>query len=257
MNSKVSNSEGKVCVVSQPTFLPWLGWFDLVDQADVMVILDDVSFSKQSWQQRNRIRTTRGLEFLSVPIKTAGRLGQRIDECALANSQFVQKIISSLRGNYGRAPWAVEIDDLAALISEAVVGEKLIELNCALIDWIATRLDVKTPMIRASSLSIGGHRGEHVAAICEAMAATKYLSPVGAEDYLMADRAAFDNRNISVSIQVYEHPQYAQCDTPFLPYACSLDLIFNEGPNAPAIMRSGRRPPRPLGIPATFMERLS
>lgn len=38
---------GKTCVISQPTFLPWLGWFDLADQGDVMIILDDVPFSKQ------------------------------------------------------------------------------------------------------------------------------------------------------------------------------------------------------------------
>jgi hypothetical protein len=245
---------GKVCVISQPTFLPWLGWFDLVDQADIMVILDDVAFSKQSWQQRNRIRTARGLEFLSVPIKSAGRLGQRIDECELANHQFVRKMIASLHANYGRAPWADAISDLADVMTRTAASGKLVELNCALIDWIAARLEVKTPMLRASSLVAGGRRGEHVAAICETLAATDYLSPAGAESYLLEDHAAFDSRNIAVWIHVYEHPQYAQRHTPFMPYACSLDLIFNEGPNAPAVMRSGRRPARPPGIPAICTE---
>ena len=81
----------RTCVIAQPTFLPWLGWFDLADQGDVMVILDDVSFSKQSWQQRNRIRTPAGLEFLSVPVKTSGLLGQLILDCEIADPRFAAK----------------------------------------------------------------------------------------------------------------------------------------------------------------------
>jgi hypothetical protein len=257
MKSQPATAGNKVCVISQPTFLPWLGWFDLVDQADVMVILDDVAFSKQSWQQRNRIRTACGLEFLSVPVRSAGRLGQRIDECELDSSKFVRKMIGSLQANYGRAPWSGFIGDLADVMSRAADSGKLVELNCALIDWIAARLEVKTPMLRAGSLAAGGHRGEHVASICETLGATDYLSPAGAEAYLLDDRSAFDSRGIAVWLHVYEHPQYTQRHAPFLPYASSLDLILNEGPNAPAVMRSGRRPARPLGTGIPCMEQTS
>ena len=91
----------KTCVVSQPTFLPWLGWFDLADQGDVMVILDDVAFSKQSWQQRNRIRSPRGLEYLTVPVKTSGRLGQPISECEVAGDKLSKDrvYINLIRGD--------------------------------------------------------------------------------------------------------------------------------------------------------------
>ena len=43
--------------ISQPTYLPWLGYFDLIDQVDRFVVLDNVQFEKQSWQQRNRIKS--------------------------------------------------------------------------------------------------------------------------------------------------------------------------------------------------------
>ena len=59
--------------ISQPTFLPWAGWFDLADQVDLLIELDDVSFSKRSWQQRNRIRTREGLSSVTVPVLSAGR----------------------------------------------------------------------------------------------------------------------------------------------------------------------------------------
>jgi hypothetical protein len=120
---------------------------------------------------------------------------------------------------------------------------------------MAARLGVTCPMIRASTLGVGGQRGEHVAAICAAVRADRYLSPAGAEAYLTEDRAAFAGRGISVWLHVYDHPEYEQRFTPFIPYASALDLIFNVGPSAPVVMRSGRRPARPLGDSAQNLSR--
>jgi hypothetical protein len=240
--------KSKQCVILQPTFLPWLGWFDLVDQSDVMVVLDDVAFSKQSWQQRNRIRTRNGLEFLSVPVKTAGRLGQKILACELVDQLFVPKMLMSLRTSYAKAPFFESaFTEISVALYDGASSGKLLELNCSLIRWIAQKLDVTTPMVRASELGAGGDRGEHVAAICEGVGALSYLSPAGAEEYLVEDKVAFDRRGITVQIHVYEHPQYVQRFQPFIPYASAVDLIFNLGPAAAAVMRSGRRPPRSVG----------
>ncbi len=236
-----------ICVVSQPTFLPWVGWFDLVDQADVMVILDDVQFYKRSWQQRNQIRTRNGLEFLTVPVKTAGRREQLIRDCELADQSSIVKMIKTIRANYAKTHFFRDIiDELEkTMIAGAEMGS-LLELNCALISWIAGRLDITTPMYRASTINVGGRRGEHLAAICEHVEADHYLSPAGAENYLIEDKNAFDRRNISVWLHVYEHPEYDQQFMPFIPFASALDLIFNVGPKAAQVMRSGRRPARLL-----------
>lgn len=239
---------GKICFISQPTFLPWLGWFDLADQSDVMIILDDVAFSKQSWQQRNRIRTRNGLEFLTVPVRSSGRLGQRIMDCELVDQPFAKKMITTLRANYAKAPFFSDaIDELSTTIEGVVNTGRLVELNCALIAWMANKLEVTTPMIRASTLGVSGERGEHVAAICESVGADYYISTAGAEEYLIEDKVAFDRRSISVMLHVYEHPEYAQCFTPFMPYASALDLIFNAGPAAAEVMRSGRCRARLVG----------
>lgn len=235
-------------MIAQPTFLPWVGWFDLVEQSDVTVILDDVQFSKQSWQQRNRIRTPDGLEYLSVPVKTAGRLGQLILDCELVEHAFVNKMLKSLQANYAKAPFFEDtIEDLAAAMRTAARSGRLVELNCALISWMANKLGVKSPMIRASTLAVSGQRGEHVAAICERVGADRYLSPAGAESYLMEDIAAFDRRRITVWLHVFEHPTYPQCFSPFMAYASALDLIFNAGAGALEVMRSGRRAAMRLG----------
>lgn len=234
-------------VISQPAFLPWLGWFDLADQAGIMVVLDDVQFEKRSWQQRNRIRTGNGLDYLTVPVKTSGRYLQKIAECELSDQTFVQKVLGALRANYAKAPFfSGLIEDFSARLRAAAETGRLVELNCALIAWIAERLQVATPMVRASTLGAGGARGEHLAAICERVGANRYLSTAGAEDYLAEDREAFDRRGIQVLIHVYEHPQYAQRFEPFMPYASALDAVFNAGPAAGELMRSGRRPSREL-----------
>lgn len=213
-----------------------------------MVLLDDVAFAKRSWQQRNRIRTRNGLEFVTVPVASSGLREQKIMECRLADEKFGKKLIAMLKANYAKAAFFRDgIEDMGEVIARGTEAARLVDLNCGLIKWIAAKLDIATPILMASELAVGGARGEHLAAICQHLGFTKYLSAPGAESYLLEDEEAFDKRGIEVKIHVYEHPSYTQCFNPFLPYACSLDLIFNEGPNAAAVMRSGRRPARPLG----------
>ena len=237
----------KTIAIAQPTFLPWVGWFDLVDQVDLFIILDDVPFSKQSWQQRNRIRTRNGLEFVSVPVKTSGLLGQKIMDCELVDQLFVLKFLKTIHANYSKAPFFdANFNELVAVMHTSASSLRLAELNCALISWLAVSLGVSTPMVRASTLGAGGERGEHVASICEHVVAGRYLSTPGAEEYLVEDKHCFEKRGIEVLIHIYEHPEYVQRFSPFIQFASALDLIFNLGPASGEIMRSGRRKARVL-----------
>ncbi|MCG3773680.1 MAG: hypothetical protein JW395_0493 [Nitrospira sp.] len=231
----------------QPTFLPWLGWFDIVDQSDVVVLLDDVSFSKQSWQQRNRIRTAQGLDIVSVPVKTAGRLGQPICEVEVANPDFHVRVLGKISMAYRRAPYfETYFHSFSEHLNLARRSGLLVDVNIELISFLCESLGVATPMVRSSGLGVQGRRGGKVAALCEAVQATQYLSPAASQAYLLEDRSAFDVRGVSVELQVYEHPEYSQVFQPFEPYACALDLLFNEGPSSLRIIRQGRRTPRTL-----------
>lgn len=237
----------KTVAIAQPTFLPWLGWFDLADQADFLVLLDDVAFSKQSWQQRNRIKTPDGLSYLTVPIRTAGKFGQRICDTEIISDRFVNKTLRTVAQNYRRAEhFERYFPEFSVVLEKSVASGNLCALNCGLIDWLATQLGVATPSVRSSELGVGGKRGNHVAMLCELVGAETYISPAGAEDYLIDDRAEFDQRAIAVELHVYEHPVYRQCFQPFEPYASAIDLLLNEGDRAGPILRSGRRSPREL-----------
>jgi len=236
-------------VILQPTFLPWLGWFDLADQADLLIVLDNVSFSKQSWQQRNRIRTASGLSYVTVPVRTAGRLGQLISDTQLADTTFAEKLIRVVSTNYANAPYfANYFPEFCSVLRAAAAPAELNGLNCGLIDWLIAKLHFNIRQVRSSTLSVDGTRGELVAKLCERVGASRYLSPAGAEEYLLADRAAFDRRSIAVDLHVYVHPEYQQCFKPFIPYATVLDLLMNEGDASGDVLRSGRRPARSLGV---------
>jgi WbqC-like protein family len=228
--------------IAQPTFLPWAGWFDLVDQVDLFIVLDDVALSKQSWQQRNRIRTPAGLSYVTVPVRSAGRLGQRIIDTELADTSFVQKLIRTVGQNYARAAnFDRYYPEFCSVLAKSAASGKLVDLNCGLIDWLAEQLEVTTLRVRSSELGASGKRGAYVAKLCEMVGARRYITPPGAVEYLMADHAEFETRSISVEVQVYEHPTYRQCFAPFEGYASALDLLLNEGATAGQIMRSGRR----------------
>lgn len=235
------------CVIAQPTFMPWLGWFDLADQADTLIILDDVQFSKQSWQQRNRLPAPSGLALLTVPVISAGRSHQLINEVNLMQSSAIEKLLRSIQGYCGRAKYfKTYYLSLCEAIRKGAETGKLVDLNITIIQWSMHILNINVPMLRSSQLQACGKRGDYVAALCSEVSATRYLSPAGAKNYLLEDFSAFTKNGISVELHVYEHPEYQQCFNPFTPFASVIDLIFNEGPQALEILKSGRRPCLPL-----------
>lgn len=235
------------CMISQPTFLPWLGWFDLADQADVVVLLDTVQFEKRSWQQRNRIRTAKGLEFITVPVMSAGRYDQTIESVELAESAFGPRMLRTIRANYASAPHFLDVmSELENVVPGLVASGKLAELNEGLIRLLAKWLGIETPFQRASAFDVGGKRGEHLAMLCKSVGATDYLSTGSAEDYLREDIGHFTGRGIAVHLYEYVHPEYKQLHEPFMPFASAIDLVMLEGRNAHKVMKGAKRLLRPL-----------
>jgi hypothetical protein len=229
------------CAIAQPTFFPWLGWFDVFDQADEMILLDTVQFEKQSWQQRNRFRSSEGLVTISVPVVGKGRHGQRITEVELANPLFAVKFLKTVSLNYSKAPhYRTVFGQLSGLLPSLVAGGRLRELNEGVIEWLAEWLDITTRVRRASDLAASGSRGEYVAALCSEVGAHEYLSTAGAEHYLRQDLDSFTGRGVSVLIHQYSHPVYRQLHEPFLPYASALDLIMMYGLESAEVLRQSR-----------------
>lgn len=230
------------CAITQPTFLPWLGWFDLIDTVDVVVLLDTVQFEKRSWQQRNRLKTTTGLKFLTVPVQSAGRFEQKIHEVRIADDFSSASILGKIKNSYCDAPYFGNIfKQLKVIFEDTSSGDKLLSLNLQLIEYFAYKLNVTTPLIKASEMKVVGKRGEYLANICSEIGADTYVSTLGARDYLLEDLQYFVNNNIDVFLYEYESQIYPQLHTPFESMASVLDLVMMVGPNSGQIMRSGLR----------------
>ena len=240
--------------ISQPTYLPWMGYFDLIDQVDKFILLDDAQFGKQSWDQRNRIKSPTALQWLTVPVITHGRLGQRLCDVEISDPLFWEKQLRALEVSYGKAQYFdVYFPRVKELHHEA--GSKLVDLNLELIKWIARDLGITTRMFRSSSLQVEGKRSERLVAMCKVMGASDYVSPRTAL-YLLEDLPIFTKGRIKVWFHNYTHPEYRQRFPPFCAYASVLDLMFNEGPRSLEIIRSGRghpfTPEQIRDVPAEF-----
>jgi len=230
--------------IAQPTYLPWLGYFDLMDQVDQFVLLDSVQFEKQSWQQRNRIKTPTGLQWLTIPVVFRGKLGQRIADVEIREPEFWRDHVRAIELNYRRAPhFQRYFEEFSQLLQTEASSANLSHLTVGLLRWFVRILGIRTPMIRSSELIVRGKRTELLAEICSSLGATDYLSPLGSAQYLLSELALLTVGNVKVTFQHYEHPVYKQTFPPFLSYASALDLLFNEGGDSLEIIRSGRRQP--------------
>ena len=230
-------------MISQPTFLPWLGWFDLVSICDVVILLDTVQFNKRSWQQRNRIRTKDGLEFITVPVFTAGKSKQKIKDVMISDKQFYDYFFRKIKTSYSKSNhYDAVINDIRNTLPYSVFSNHLVDLNNEFIYFIMRWFCIRKNIIKASELDVNvGVRGEYLAMLCEAVGANEYISTPGAHDYLCLDIFEFRNRNINVFISDYQHPEYNQAYSPFIPFASSLDLIMNYGENSNKIMKNSKR----------------
>jgi WbqC-like protein family len=217
-------------VVLQPSYLPWLGYFDQMRKADVFVWCDDVQFDKHGWRNRNRIKGPQGPLWLTVPVRHKGRALQPINAVEIdSHLSWSRKHLRSVEQLYARAPFTAPV---LAQLTDILLRpwERLVDLNIATTEWLAKEFAIKTPLHRTSQLGIEGDRNGRLINLCRHFQATRYISGDAARNYL--DVARFAAAGIEVAWHSYQHPQYPQLHGDFLPYLSALDLLLNVGPTA-------------------------
>lgn len=225
----------------QPTYLPWLGYFALIDLADVFVVLDDVQFERRSWQQRNRIKGPNGEIMLTVPVRKAPRDALIRNIEINFEHEFPQNHIDNLRFNYARAP---HFDDHAEPLLARLEDPQpaLADLNLDLIRCIAEAVGIEACYVLSSGARAKGKRDAYLAALCEELDADRYLSPAGSRGYLEGS-PAFRQRGIRVEYLSFSHPTYGQLHGRFISHLSAVDALFNVGPRTLDVLRSGYEPP--------------
>ena len=227
-------------MISQPTFFPWIGYFDMISIVDKLVILDDVRFNYQSWQHRNHFKDPNGLKLFTIPV-IDGKKKQNINNVELKDPIFSKrKLIKFISSNYNKSLYFKDIkNELFDKFDQSFEGGKLFNLNIELINWCLKFLEIKTKIIFSSNLFLKNKKTERLIEICQKLDAKEYFSTAGAINYLEKDMHLFSKAKIKIHFHNYKHPKYNQLFGSFKEYACILDLILNEGTNSLKILKSG------------------
>jgi hypothetical protein len=217
------------CAIMQPTYLPWSGYFSLIDGVDRFVLLDDVQFERRSWQSRNRILMNGDICTLTVPVRKTARATAIGDIELSGNEDWQAAHWKTLRIAYAKAPHGSALLGLLEPVYLEARFSRLAELNQQLIESFCRALNIDTPLVRASSLGCGGARSQHLFAICSELGCSGYVSPRGSADYLAADEFAAMG-SLRLSFQEFTPRPYAQLRVAeFVSHLSIVDVIANIG----------------------------
>ena len=227
-----------IVAIHQPQFMPWLGYFDKMDSCDVFVFLDNVQYKKNEYQNRNRIKTPDGWQWLTVPVHY--KFPQKINEVTINNSvNWHTKHLHSLQANYGKSP---HFEKYIRLFTEFYQQDwqLLSGLNMSSVILMKELLEIKTEIVVASEM--GGLRDEpnqRLIDICGRLGADTYLAGTDGRTYM--DINKFEDAGIDVKFQEFNHPVYKQAFNEFEYYMSAIDLLFNCGKESLEIIRKETR----------------
>ena len=221
--------------VIQSSYIPWRGYFDFIASVDAFVFHDDIQYTKSDWRNRNRIKTPKGTEWLTVPVHYK-EVSQLICETNIDHStSWQQKHLRKMQESYREAPYAKAALDILSCVP-ADQSETISNLNIVLTKRICDHLCIGTPLIAASDFSLVGTKTDRLIDLLTKLNATTYLSGPSADAYL--DKEAFSRNGIRLEYKSYDYDSYPQLWGPFEGAVTVLDLIANCGPAAKTLIRS-------------------
>lgn len=214
----------KVAII-QSNYIPWKGYFDIIHDVDAFVFLDDVQMTKRDWRTRNKVKTPRSTEWLTVPVM--GGRDQLIHEVEIAKSDWQSQHLKTLQANYNRAPYFKEYQFLL----DWLYGRphtNLSQFNRQTTKMICEILGIETEFYTSMELGAEGVKDHRIIKICQELGGTLYLSGPSARDYIDEDN--FREAGITLLYKEYPaYPEYEQLFPPFDHAVSILDLLFNCG----------------------------
>ncbi len=229
-----------IVAAHQPAFLPWLGYLDKVAKADVFVVMDDLQYESQNFQNRNRVKLNNGPGWLTVPLEKGAQsdriLDKRIASGGNPKEHWQRRAWLTIKTHYGRAPhFAAYAEELEDAFTRP--WQRLVDVDSHMLELARRWLGITRPVLHASSLGLTGQKTERIIDLCQKVGAKVYLSGRGGStDYLDVD--ALGRAGISVMWQQFAHPTYPQRypQLGFVSHLAFLDLVLNCGPDAAQIL---------------------
>lgn len=219
--------------IHQPNYIPWLGYFEKILNSDIFVFLDDVQYEKNYLVNRNKIRTSDGSMWMTVPVNA--KHDSLVNNVRIDNSQgWAEKHKKSIQINYAKSSFLQNYLNFFNTLYEQQF-ELLIDINTKIIQYLMKQLGINTKTILSSELHVEGTGSNRILNICKSLNADIYLSGQFGNNYLNLED--FKNNDIDIKFQNFVHPVYKQCYSPFMPNMSTIDLLFNEGENSKNILR--------------------
>ncbi len=248
----------KSVVITQSNYLPWRGYFDLLGQADEVILFDSAQYTRRDWRNRNIIKTANGPAWLTIPVEVSGRYNQAIDETRLAaGSGWAKQHRRSIEHAYRRAAcYASEAPFLFDMLDRVADEERLSVVNEVTLRALCGRLGITTTIRRCVDLLDRGAMAAmnptaRLLALCSAAGATRYISGPSARAYL--DPELFAAAGIELSWMSYDgYPVYRQVGAVFDPKVSVVDLLLNTGEEAATFLTAD-----PEGRVPAFAEALT
>jgi hypothetical protein len=228
-------------VILQPSYIPWRGYFDQINRADLFIFYDDVQYDKRGWRNRNQIKTPHGRQWLTIPVYSRGAQTQNIPIHQILivwENLWNQIHLKAIQQSYSKAPHFERYQPLLETFyqrRDELLADFTIDFTIAL----ARELGIThTRFMRSSEIAeINGQKTDRLIQILQAVGATHYISGPSAQDYL--EREKFDQVGITLEYMQYNYPEYPQLYPPFDPQVSILDLLVMTGSEAPHYIFKG------------------
>lgn len=225
----------KIAII-QSNYIPWKGYFDIINMCDEFILFDDMQFNRSDWRNRNKIKTRTGAQWLTIPVYY-DYSEQKIKDITISDKDWGSKHWKSIIQNYSKAEYFRKYNDIFAELFLDSKEEYLSRINYKFIIAINKILGIKTQISWSSDYQLVPGKNERLIHLCRQTGATEYLTGPSAKEYL--DVSMFRDCGIKVTWMDYsEYPEYKQLFPPFIHEVSIIDLIFNEGENAYRFMKS-------------------
>jgi len=226
----------KKIAITQSNYIPWKGYFDMIAAVDELILYDDMQFTRRDWRNRNQIKTSQSVQWLTVPVKVKGKYHQSIRETELDGNNWQLDHWKALMQNYRRAPYFNEIASWLEALYLTASYTHLSVLNRNFIEAVCEYLGIKTVIKNSWDYNLTDGKTERLAHLCLQAGATEYISGPAAKDYI--EEHIFIENNIKLTWFDYAgYPEYPQLWGEFVHPVSILDLLFNCGKNSPNYMK--------------------
>ncbi len=222
-------------LVTQPNYIPWKGYFDLIAKADEFVVLDDVKYTNRDWRNRNLIKTPQGTIWLNIPIYKEEKM--LIKDASVKNFSWVDEHLNKIERNYKKSNYFDSIYPTLQKIYKGLRSDKLIDINIEIINFICKYLEIDTQISFSSDIKNKNvEKSNRILDICINKNATTYITSSKSKNYL--DENLFKNNKINIEFEDFKnYPKYRQLWEDFEEKVSVIDLLFNQGPNSYKFMK--------------------